>query len=80
MSFSALDRNYIKLFEVNLDFYFLFFIVKKRLTLSVPERHFCRLRVDCQSDIFVVWGLTARRHICRLIDFFLAVHGFRHNQ
>jgi hypothetical protein len=28
------------------------------------------LRVDCQSDIFVVWGLTARRHICRLIDYF----------
>ena len=30
MSFSALGRYYVKLFEVNLDFYF-FFIVKKRL-------------------------------------------------
>ena len=29
MSFSALDRYYVKLFEVNLDF--LFFIVEKRL-------------------------------------------------
>jgi hypothetical protein len=29
MSFSAFDRYYIKLFEVNLDF--LFFIVKKHL-------------------------------------------------
>ena len=57
----------------------------------LPKRHICRLGVDCQTtylsfrgwlpdDIFVVWGLTARRHICRLIDFFLAVHGFRHNQ
>ena len=45
-------------------------ILLKVLTLSVPGRHFCRLRVDYQSDIFVVWGLTARRHICRLIDYF----------
>ena len=33
MSFSALDRYYIKLFEVNLDF--LFFIVRKRLN-NIP--------------------------------------------
>jgi hypothetical protein len=36
MSFSALDRYYIKLFEVNLDF--LFFIVKKRLN-NMARQH-----------------------------------------
>jgi hypothetical protein len=33
MPFSALDRYYVKLFEVNLDF--LFFIVRKRLN-NIP--------------------------------------------
>jgi hypothetical protein len=36
MSFSALDRYYVKLFEVNLDF--LFFIVKKRLN-NMARQH-----------------------------------------
>ena len=36
MSFSALDRCYIKLFEVDLDF--LFFIVKKRLN-NMARQH-----------------------------------------
>ena len=35
MSFSALDRYYVNLFEVNLDF--LFFIVKKRLHNMVRQ-------------------------------------------
>ena len=39
MSFSALDRYYIQLFEVNLDFFiFLFFIVKKRLN-NMARQH-----------------------------------------
>ena len=36
MSFSALDRYYIKLFEVNLDF--LFFIAKQRLS-NMARQH-----------------------------------------
>ena len=36
MSFSALDRYYVKLFEVKLDF--LFFIVKKRLN-NMARQH-----------------------------------------
>ena len=36
MSFSALDRYYVKLFEVNLDF--LFFIVKKHLN-NMARQH-----------------------------------------
>jgi hypothetical protein len=28
MSFSALDRYYVKLFEVNLDFFFFFIVIK----------------------------------------------------
>jgi hypothetical protein len=35
MSFCALDRYYVKLFEVNLDF--LFFIVKKRLNNTARQ-------------------------------------------
>ena len=37
MSFSAFDRYYVKLFEVNLDF-FLFFIVKKHLN-NMARQH-----------------------------------------
>jgi hypothetical protein len=40
MSFSALDRYYVKLFEVNLDF--LFFIVKKRLN-NMARQHTIQL-------------------------------------
>lgn len=48
----------------------LLLVVSQRLTISMPGRHFCRLRVDCQSDIFVIWGLTARRNILLSINYF----------
>jgi hypothetical protein len=57
MSFSALDRYYVKLFEVNLDF--LFFIVKKHLN-NMARQYTIQCRYDNVTLIPLVLQLGLR--------------------
>ena len=60
MSFSALDRYYIKLFEVNLDF--LFFIVKKRLNNMARQHTIPWNKVRAVPSILHTVGVNWNSH------------------
>ena len=60
MSFSALDRYYVKLFEVNLDF--LFFIVKKRLNNMARQHTIPWNKVHAVPSILHTIGVNWNSH------------------
>ena len=60
MSFSALGRYYIKLFEVNLDF--LFFIAKKRLNNMTRQHTIPQNKVHAVPSILHTVGVNWNSH------------------